>query len=489
MLKTEKNSLDTVFQKYDNQLSVDEVSKKYKLQLQGGIDGKDNVPKFDSEVSSPTELTVISHFNEISIKAFNLYSTNIGRLIEERKNIKNELNIDENISTINRIQNQYKPKVFHCLEENKSKIASKAEEYGDLVRNFKNFQLQNHLTSRSPSYPESNVSHLKWIIVGAVVELFLAIFFYMEVSSTPLSGIAFGLLVVVINVLLSFISGDRLRFINHKDIKQKIPYTTLSIIMFLCFMSAILIAAHLRQAIVKVVSNPDFSNSTLDLMGEAGRQAWITAHADPLSFGSDATAVLFFLASFGFGVLVCWKGYTHDDEYPGYGAIDRQKKLKELDLQTTKEYLFNEIQAILNNNKSELKKVFQDSVSRCEQIIENITDHRLQLSHASRKFTHYESNLNSALSIYRAANVFVRTTDAPNYFSHVQSLENDHFSELELVTEVDEGVEMSLKEHIRQLTDTYNSESTSLSTFEGATLDEVHKTVSLLVSKSTLGTR
>jgi hypothetical protein len=309
----------------------------------------------------------------------------------------------------------------------------------------------------------------------------------MEVASTPISGIAFGLLVVVINVLLSFIAGDRLRFINHSKMHIKIPYVILSTVMFLCFLSAIIIAAHLRQAIANVISNPEFSNSTLDLMGAAGRQAFITAHDSPLSFGSDATAILFFLASFGFGILVCWKGYTHDDEYPGYGAIDRQKKTKEIELQDAKENLFKNINATLNSYKSELKKVFNDSTARCEQIIENITDHKLLLSHASRKFIHYQNNLNSALSIYRAANEFVRTTDVPEYFKVKSSLANDHYCELIQVTEDDEIVEKSIQNHIKQLTEIYNTTSSSLSKYEGEILDDLHKKIAIIISNQTQG--
>jgi hypothetical protein len=215
MLSNEKKSIDTQLKSFDDQLTVEAVCKKFKLKDQGGVDGKDNLPKSGSENMSPTELSTIGHFNGISINVFNHYSNNISRLIEERSNLKNELNIEENLEEINRIIEQCKPKVFHIQEENKPKISSKAEDFGDLVRNFKNFQLQNYLTSRSPSYPDDKYSHFKWIIIGSAVELLLAIFFYMEVASTPISGIAFGLLVVVINVLLSFIAGDRLRFINH----------------------------------------------------------------------------------------------------------------------------------------------------------------------------------------------------------------------------------------------------------------------------------
>lgn len=489
MSVTAKKSVDSLFINLDEQASVDYVAKKFKLQQQGGVDGKDNLPKSDSNIMSPTELALVGHYNEIATKAFNLYNSNIGRLIEERTNLSNELNINENLGAIKRIQEQFKPKIFHSLEDNKQKINAKAIEFGDLIRNFKNFQLQNQLTSRTPNYPISNLSHFKWILAGALIELILAVFFYMEASSTPLSGILFGFLVVVINVLLSFISGDRLRFINHKELNLKLPYVGLSIIMFLCFLTAIIIAAHLRQAIVNVISNPDLANSTIDLMGKAGQQAWLTAKESPFSFGSDATSVLFFLASLGFGVLVCWKGYTRDDEYPGYGEIDRQKNRKELELQAAKENLFTEIKEILNSNKSELKKVFTDSVARCEMIMETITDHRLQLAHASKKFKHYENNLNNSISVYRAANQFVRSTDSPSFFSENLSLESEHHSELQTITKSEEDVESSLKGQIQQLTDAFNTASSELSSYEGEVFDDVHTTINQVISNATNGIR
>jgi hypothetical protein len=469
-----KSELDRQFSSLDKEIDTNFLAEKLRLKENGGTDGKDNLPKPGASIMSPTELNLIAHLNKISGSAFNIYSKNTADLIQERINLKNDLNLEQDIQSINQIDQSYKPQISYLIEDGRNKIIDAAGRFGNSVRNFRNFVLQNDLTTRSAVYPSSDVSHLKWVLVGGIVELVIAAFYYTEAAANPLAGLAFALLIVVTNVLVAFIAGDRLRFINHKNISLKVWYTTFSVCLFLIFLAAIIYGALLRQALVDLLEvNPDAAENLFNVMNAAGVNAAKTVIASPFSFVNNAVTTLIFIASLAFGILVSYKGYRRDDEYPGYGDADRTRNASQKKLEETETEFYKLISEFHKNLEADIRKKVEQIRGRCEQIISTIEDHKFMINHAERKFIEIEKAANGCLSMYRAANEFVRHQPAPDYFKQKFTLDDHSHENLPKVSESDLEIESLLKHHVQQVMENLNATVSKLNHLQHETLSSL----------------
>jgi hypothetical protein len=467
----EKTNIDHQLKVIDGDLDIETLTERFKLKENGGRDGKDNLPKPESSSLSPTELSVIAHLNKLSGNAFGIYSKNIANLMQERTNLKNELNLEEDIQAILHFEQQYKPQISYLIEDGKSKIKDAAIEYGDGVRNFKNFQLQNDLTTRSPIYPTSSLEHLKWILLGGLIELIIAAIYYTDAAANPLAGMAFALLIVVGNVLIAYMAGERLRFINHKNYYLKISYTLLSVVVYIIFLAAIIYGAQLRQALADLLEvNPDLAENILNIISTAGKKAGELVIVSPFAFFNNAVTSLIFFVSLGFGILVSYKGYKSDDEYPGYGEADREKNKKQAILENTQTAFFEKLSQLHKKNIEVLKNKIDQIKGNCEQIIASIEDHKFILRHAEQKFASIENTMNGCLAMYRAANEFVRTLPTPAYFKINQTLAEYSHQKLIFISDEDIQIENNLKIHIQRVTEQFNLVNSTLSTLEHETV-------------------
>jgi hypothetical protein len=485
-----KSELDRQFVSIDKEIDINYLAEKFKLKENGGTDGKDNLPRTDATTMSPTELGLIAHLNKLSSNAFSIYSKNITDLIQERINLKNGLNLEQDIQSINQLDQAYKPKISYLIEEGRNKIIDAAGRFGNSVRSHKNFVYQNELTTRAAVYPNSDTDHLKWVVVGGIVELIIAALYYTEAASNPLAGLAFALLIVVTNVLIAFIAGDRLRFINHKNVSLKIWYSSFAIILFGIFLIAIIYGALLRQALVDLLeTNPEASENLFNVMNAAGTAAAKTVIASPFSFFNNAVTALIFIASLAFGILVSYKGYRRDDEYPGYGQADREKNKAQRALEDAETNFYERISEFHKSLEMEIKKKVDQVRGTCEQIIGTIEYQKFIINHAERKFSEIEKTANGCLSMYRAANEFVRHQQSPNYFAQKFLLEDHSHRGLPDISIADQEIESRLKHHTQQISENLNLTINKLNNLQNATLSSLQSEFSQIKKMAVDGDR
>lgn len=453
-----KNDFDTLIKQHVKLCEAEVLIKKFKLKETGSSDGTNNKPDTNATLMSPVEIELQAYVSAIATKSYNAYDKEIRKIISERDNITNSINIDQDIEAISNTEDTHKPHIEVECAQHKAQIMNAANYLGRMERSFSKFKIDNGLTHVEPRYPENKIKHIQWVGIGAIIELILAIPFYNEVANNLISAIGLGFLVVTLNILLAYIAGDRLRFFNHVNINKKITFTSLGVAMLGMFIAAILMAGHLRTAIINIVSANEGNDSynPLSLIFEAGKQAWVSFKESPFALGGDVVPIMFLFASFGFGIVVMWKAYTSDDEYPGYGPIDRQRKAAFMELNQKRRDMFTSLDEKFKSSASTTKNSFNSSKTKCEQVISNIADHRSLLNQANNHINTLNNNLNASAQTYRAANEYVRNIPKPDYFQSELTLSGINTSELPQVASSDEELENTLQDKVQELTDAYN---------------------------------
>ena len=455
-------------------LETQKLGKKFDLKKAGSADGTQNRPEADATTMSPTEIELHAHVNEIVSAAY-------GKVVQAQKSIKADLdvlkadlNVEQDVASIKDSLDHLGPKILVETNRHTSLVKAAAEHFGSLTRSFKKFKSDNGLESRVPHYPEEWFRHSRLIFIGAALEFLLAFPFYFEVSGTPLAAFGFAFLVVILNILPIFLFGNLFRFVNHVSPVKKAGFVSFSVICFILFLTAILLAGHLRTAIGEVVERlavggvDDFS-----LMTQAGKMAFSTFISSPFSLGGDVLAIMFMIASFAFGIFTAWKAYTLDDEYPGYGALDRQRKASEASLNSERSSMFLALDNAYKESSDVIKRVFNEARSRCSSIVYQIAEYQNLCEAYSLFYDQANANLKSAVQIYRAANIYVRSKPTPDYFSEDLAVDGLAPDTLEPMRQQDLDLASTLEETVEHLVQVYNETQKKLKDDQRSRYDQL----------------
>jgi len=438
-------------------LETQKLGKRFDLKKAGSADGTQNRPEPVSTTMSPTEIELHAHVNEI-------VSTAYGKVVEVQQSInadldvlKADLNVEQDIASIKDSFNHLSPKVRVATDQHKGLVKAAAEHFGSLTRSFKKFKSDNNLESKVPNYPEDRFKHSRLIFFGAALEFLLAFPFYFEVSGTPVAAFGFAFLVVILNILPIFIFGNLFRFVNHVSPTKKFGYVSFAVLCFLLFLTAILLAGHLRTAIGEVVERlAAGAIDDLSLMTQAGKIAFSTFINSPLSLGGDVLAIMFMIASFAFGIFTAWKAYTIDDEYPGYGPLDRQRRAAEADLNSEKARIFLALDNVYRESSEVTKKVFSEARARCSSIVYQIAEFQNITEAYSLFYDQANANLKAAVQIYRAANIYVRSEPPPDYFIEDLTVDGLSPDTLDSLRQQDLELASTLEKTVELLVGVYN---------------------------------
>jgi len=233
--------------------------------------------------------------------------------------------------------------------------------------------------------------------------------------------------------------------------------------------------------------NPDASENLFNVMNAAVVNAAKTVIASPFSFVNNAVTTLIFIASLAFGILVSYKGYRRDDEYPGYGEADRTRNACQKQLEETETEFYKRISDFHKNLEADIRKKVEQIRGRCEQIISTIEDQKFMIKHAERKFNEIEKAANGCLSMYRAANEFVRHQPAPKYFKQKFTLDDHSYENLPRVNESDLEIESLLKHHVQQIMEKLNATVSKLNNLQHETLSSLQAELGAIRKKAVDG--
>jgi hypothetical protein len=282
---------------------------------------------------------------------------------------------------------------------------------------WRGFRATNGITDM-PSYPDSLIWHWAIIICLVFVETIANAFFYKN-SNGLLGGFMVAAGVAAVNMGSAAGLGSLFRRKNLADPVQKyFGWACLLIFLPLTFFCNALFSAF--RSIYETILDPSDGAQLRD----AFRTAWGEAtriFAFDFHFG-DFASFLLFMTGFILSCLAFWKGYTSDDPYPGYSKRDRALKKARADENAAQALVKQRLKDLLLSHRNRV----QGLAGQTGTLI-TMLSHRLgAVGHAQRALTAnaaaIERDYHLLLDSYRQANLAVRGTEPPSYFTDLPNI-------------------------------------------------------------------
>lgn len=330
----------------------------------------------------------------------------LNRLDSTRKNIEKDI---EGFS-LNQIIESAKHKLIRLHAQWHEILDNAKQEEGSVLRNYRYFLYQNKL-KREASYPDSVVLHWAFIVLAVLLESIVNSFFFASASDLGLLGGLFqALFISLSNIGSALLIGIYVvPYKNHVDTKKQFraKASTVSYIIFVFWFN--LGAAHYRTLL-----EDDPLNAKINTIPHLLQ--------DPLGINFEAWNLL--IIGMLFVIVALLKGYKSDDVYPGFGEMHR--KLKNASNHREKRV---EAMKSINRIVDEYGRQAVTSAQNARQRIKHYKDSIFQSEEVVSRFAKFvesaENVCNNALWEYRNANLHVRSSNPPAYFSQKHSFSKD----------------------------------------------------------------
>lgn len=327
----------------------------------------------------------------------------LNRLDSDRENIERDI---QGFS-LNQILESAKNKIVRLKAEWHEVLDNAKQEEGAVLRNYKYFLYQNKL-KREASYPDSAVLHWSLIILAVLLESGINSFFFANASDSGLLGGLFqAMFISLSNIGTAVLIGIYvLPYKNHVDTKKQFKAKVITTVYIVFIFLFNLGAAHFRTLL-----EDDPLNAKTNTISHLFQ--------DPLGINFEAWNLL--IIGMLFVIIAILKGYKSDDVYPGFGEMHRKLKNslnhhgKRIEAMKSINRIIDEYsrQAVSAGHNAKQKiKHYKDSIFQSEEVV----------SRFAKSVESAESVCNNALWEYRKANVSVRSSKPPAYFSEKYSL-------------------------------------------------------------------
>lgn len=349
---------------------------------------------------------------ELDIYQQNIVDTVYSEITDSRNSALEQLNSLERVR--NNIENEIDGfSLNQIIESAKNKIVrSKAlwhEAFdgakiaeGAVLRSYRYFLYQNKL-KREASYPDSAVLHWAFIILAVLIESIVNSFFFANASDLGLLGGLFqALFISLSNIGSALLVGIYvLPYKNHVDAKKRFKAKTATL-LYIIFVSCFnLGAAHYRTLLESDPLNAK-SNTILHLF------------QDPLGINFEAWNLL--IIGMLFVIVALLKGYKSDDIYPGFGEIHR-KFMNTTNHRGKRIEAMRSINQLIDEHGNEAVRLVQGAKQKIQSYKDSIFQSEEVISIFSKSIESAEKFCNIRLWDYRDANMRVRSSKPPSYFS------------------------------------------------------------------------
>jgi hypothetical protein len=344
---------------------------------------------------------------------------------------------------------------------------------------WRGFRATNGITDVA-NYPESKIFHWSLIIALSLGETIVNAFFYKN-DSGLLGGFFVALSVAIVNMTTSAGLGTNFRRKNLSEPSQKyLGWACLAIFVPLTFFLNALFAAF-RSAFEVTVDTGDGTQ-----LREAFQTAWAEAvgiFVANFHFG-DLSSFLLFMIGIVLSIFAFWKGYTSDDPYPGHSMRDRALKAAREAETKRQDLVKQKLKDFLVAHRNHVQ-----GLSGATGALITMLSHRTSaLGHAKRALdttaAAIERDYHLVLDAYRQANLAIRGTAPPDYFTdmpEVASKTSTHAAgpvEQEMQTVLD-LLEQLQRQHRDDLNGKLNQLQVQMAEILKTTYDEFLESVSI----------
>lgn len=396
-----------------------------KLEKLGVKEGGELRPDSASEVPDLNEITVIhqaKHFVEVEETIRTDSFVDAEKKLSE---IEQKLESIEATCNSNLDHDLLEGAFQSALSEEENLLVSTCAKEMESRAALNSFKTRNQISDPA-HYPPDQLFHFSMLIMFVVIETVVNAFFYQG-SSGLLGGAVVALAISVVNMTLAAALGSTYRYANLPELKDKVTgYAGIIAFIILAFVLNLIFSTFRVQ--YEIVQQQVIQDNLTEPSTAMLVVAFKTAVGDAfrvfiLEFPDiDVMSFVLFFVGVLCSCLAFWKGYTQDDKYPGYGAMDRRHKAAE---------------KIFNDAK---ERAFQAAVTKVHQIAKEVEDLRSSLvtsqrnSHALKaqiqaaqssfdgSVRKIQGELNLVIEAYRGANRATRTTPAPRYFESTPNI-------------------------------------------------------------------
>jgi len=277
----------------------------------------------------------------------------------------------------------------------------------EVEREFNLFKQKNRL-EKTAHYPESRILH--WAIIAALLlveSVANGVLLAKGHEFGIVGGVGVAVLIAFVNVaILGIVLGApllRLAFHRHWALKT---IGILGTAAYLAIAAGLNLAvAHYRDALAG--PSPE----------QAEHLAIETLMTNPFGI-TELQSGLMLIVGFAFSVIAALDRLAMDDRYPGYGKVDRKRKLTVQDYVSEKEQLLGEL-AETREEYVELMRLAKEDLRKRRGEHFSILEGRARMQQTYQSHLHYlQDAANELLSVYRDANRAARdSAAAPPRFS------------------------------------------------------------------------
>jgi hypothetical protein len=277
---------------------------------------------------------------------------------------------------------------------------------------WRGFRAINGITDMA-NYPESKILHWAIIVALSLIETIANAFFYRN-DTGLLGGFFVALAVAVVNMGSSAGLGTLFRRKNLAEPSQKyFGWAALAIFLPLTLFCNALFAAF-RSAFEATADAGDGAQ-----LREAFQTAWAEAGGffiGHFHFG-DLSSFLLFMTGLILSIIAFWKGYTSDDPYPGHSMRDRRLKAAREAETKRQDLMKQKLKDFLVAHRNHV----QGLSGATGTMITMLSHRNSALGHAKRALESnvaaIERDYHLVLDSYRQANLAIRGTAPPDYFT------------------------------------------------------------------------
>jgi hypothetical protein len=407
---------------------VETARRKLRVDRKAADAGRKDNPKTASTSLDANESEICAYFSGLARQRREACEVTLGRLQLDRKATSGRIDLQQTKNAFARLLTAIEPTLEKLRSDYSTALAQAKENEGRAVKHLRWFQQTHGLHYRAATYPESQVYHFAIVAALALVEWVALASFYAEGSDFGLlGGVLIAMALSVVNISLAIVSGNLLRYVNHRSTGRRLLALTGAAVLYAAFALVTLGAAHYRVATNDVahtqptVSAPGAQALPPSLAGDvdqwrAARLAWQRFAANPVGFDDVFSWILVVLAVV-FGIFASYKGYRIDDPYPGYGELDREVKRQRAAYEATKAEYGRQVDQVFDRTFQEQAHLLSEVKSNIEyyqQLVTRTEDERRTFIRGAAEL---QDACNIVLKRYRQANQRVRESPAPTYFN------------------------------------------------------------------------
>ena len=407
---------------------VETARRKLRVDRKAADAGRKDNPQTASTSLYANESEICAYFSGLARQRREGCETTLGRLQLDRKATSTRIDLQQTKNAFARLLTAIEPTLEKLRSDYSTALAQAKESEGRAVKHLRWFQQTHGLHYRAATYPESQVYHFAIVAALALVEWVALASFYAEGSDFGLlGGVLIAMALSVVNISLAIVSGNLLRYVNHRSAGRRLLALTGAAVLYAAFALVTLGAAHYRVATNDIahaqptVTAPGAQALPPSLAGDvdqwkAARLAWQRFAANPVGFDDVFSWILVVLAVV-FGIFASYKGYRIDDPYPGYGELAREVKRQRAAYEATKtEYgrLVDQVFDRTFQEQAHLLSEVKSNIEYYQQLVTRTEDERRTFIRGAAEL---QDACNIVLKRYRQANQRVRESPAPAYFN------------------------------------------------------------------------